>query len=129
MFGGPQLSSQTLGKALATATITLNLLQRSRINPRLSDYAQLNGHYDSNRASMAPPGTRVIAHKKTDQRASWAPPGVDGWYIGLALDHYQCYIVHISDTISDRVVDTLEFSPAHITIPRTASKDMAKIMA
>jgi hypothetical protein len=25
-----------------------------------------------------PPGTRVIAHEKPDQRASWDPHGVDG---------------------------------------------------
>jgi hypothetical protein len=35
---------------------------------------------------------------------------VDGWYIGPALDHYRCYRDHIADTISDRVVYTIEFS-------------------
>jgi hypothetical protein len=91
------------------ATITLNLLRQSRINTRLFAYAQLNGHYDFNRAHMAPPGTRVTTREKPDQRASWEPHGVNGWYIGPALDHYRYFIVYISDTRSDRIVDTVDF--------------------
>jgi hypothetical protein len=52
---------------LPQATITLNLLIKSRINPRVSAYAQLNGNFDFNRTTLAPPGTRVIAHEKPDQ--------------------------------------------------------------
>jgi hypothetical protein len=70
---------------------------------------------------MAPPGTRIVVHEKPDQRAIWSPNGVDGWYIGTALDHYRCYRVHVSYTISYRVVDTVEFF--------TASKDLATIVA
>jgi hypothetical protein len=61
----------------------------------MSSYAQLNGHFDFNRTPLAPPGTRLIAHEKPDQRASWDPHGVDGYYMGPALDHYICYQVHI----------------------------------
>jgi hypothetical protein len=57
-------------KLLPQATITLNLLRKSRINPRMSAYAQLNGHFDFNRTPLPPPGTRIIAHEKPDQRAS-----------------------------------------------------------
>jgi hypothetical protein len=57
-------------KLLAQETIALNLLRKSRINPRMSAYAQLNGHFYFNRTPLAPPGTRVIAHEKPDQRAS-----------------------------------------------------------
>jgi hypothetical protein len=76
-------------KLLPQATITLNLLRKSRINPRMSAYAQLNGHFDFNRTPLAPPGTRIIAHEKPNQRASWDPHGVDGYYLGPALDHYR----------------------------------------
>jgi hypothetical protein len=57
-------------KLLPQATITLNLLRKSRINSRMPAYAQLNGHFDFNRTPLAPPEIRVIAHDKTDQRAS-----------------------------------------------------------
>jgi hypothetical protein len=42
-------------KLLPHATITLNLLRKSRINPRMSAYAQLNGNFDFNRTPLAPP--------------------------------------------------------------------------
>jgi hypothetical protein len=57
-------------KLLPQAKITLNLLRKSRINPRMSAYAQLNGHFDFNSMPLAPPCTRVIAHEKPDQQAS-----------------------------------------------------------
>jgi hypothetical protein len=56
-------------KVLPQATITLNLLRKSRINPRMSAYSQLNEHFYFNRTPrtpMAPPGTRIIAHEKPD---------------------------------------------------------------
>jgi hypothetical protein len=67
---------------LPQATITLNLLRKSIINPRMSAYAQLNGNFDFNRTPLDPPGTRIISDEKTDQRASWDPHGVDGYYLG-----------------------------------------------
>jgi hypothetical protein len=65
-------------KLFPQAIITLNILRKSRINPRMSPYAQLNGNFDLNMTPLAPPGTGVIAHEKPDQRASWDPHGVDG---------------------------------------------------
>jgi hypothetical protein len=116
-------------KLLPQATITLNLLQKSRINPRMSAYAQLNGHFDFNKTHLAPPGTRIIAHKKPDQRASWDPHGLDGYYLGPALDHYSCYQVHITKTKGTRIVDTVEFPPAKLAMSSTSSKDLSSIEA
>jgi hypothetical protein len=56
----------------------------------MSAYDQLNGHFDFNRTPLPPPpGTRIIAHEKPDQRAPWDPHGLDGYYLGPALDHYR----------------------------------------
>jgi hypothetical protein len=52
------------------ANITLNLLRGSRINPKLSAYAQIHGFFDYNRTPLAPPGTRVLAHEPKDVRGS-----------------------------------------------------------
>jgi hypothetical protein len=103
-------------KLLPQLKITLNLLRKSRINPRMSAYAQLNGHFDFNRTPLAPPGTRIIAHEKPDQRASWDPHGLDGYYLGPALEHYRFYQVHITKTKGARIVDTVEFPPAKLAI-------------
>jgi hypothetical protein len=116
-------------KLLQQATITLNLFRKSRINPRMSAYAQLNGHFDFNRTPLAPPGTRVIAHEKPDQQASWDPHGVDGYYLGPALDHYPCYQVHVTKTKGARINDTVEFFPSKLAMPNTSSKYLARIAA
>jgi hypothetical protein len=114
----PNFSLKLWDKLLPQATITLNLLKKSRINPRMSTYAQLNGHFDFNRTPMAPPVTRIIAHEKPDQRASWKPHGFDGYYLGPALAHYRYYQVHITKTKETRIVDTVQFPPSKIAMPQ-----------
>jgi hypothetical protein len=54
---------------------------------------------------------------------------LDGYYLGPALDHYRCYQVHITKTKGTRIVDTVEFFPATLLMPRTSSKDLASIAA
>jgi hypothetical protein len=98
-------------KLLPQATITFNLLRNSRINQSMSAYPKLNGHFDFSKTPLPPPGTQIIAHEKPDQRASWDPHGLDGYYLGPALDHYRCCQVHITKTKGNRIVDTVEFPP------------------
>jgi hypothetical protein len=55
------------------------------------------------------------------------PHGLDGYYLGPALDHYCCYQVHITKTKGTQIVDTVEFPPAKLAMPSTSSKDPASI--
>jgi hypothetical protein len=55
-------------RLLPQALLTLNLLRGSRINPKLSAYAQVHGTYDFNRTPIAPPGIRVLVHQKPSVR-------------------------------------------------------------
>ena len=103
-------------RLLHQAELTLNLLRPSRLNPKLSAYSQLEGAFDFNGTPLAPPGTRVIVHEKPTQRRTWALHGINGWYIGPAMDHYQCYRVWIPSTHAERIADTIHFFP---TILRT----------
>jgi hypothetical protein len=80
-------------RLLPQAVSTLNMLRISRINPKLSASTHIDGSYDYNRVSIAPPGTRLIAHETPNRRITWALHGQDGWYIGPALEHYRCYNV------------------------------------
>jgi hypothetical protein len=66
---------------ITQAVITLNLLRQSRLNPKFSAHAQLNGLFDYNKTPQAPPGTKVINQKKTDHHGSWSPHGLNGWYL------------------------------------------------
>jgi hypothetical protein len=102
-------------RLIAQTTTTLNLLRPSRLNPKLSAEAHLNGAFDFNKTPLAPPGTRVLIHETVLNRRSWADHGVDGWYLGSADEHYRCYRVYVTKTAAERIACTLEFSPT--TLP------------
>jgi hypothetical protein len=126
----PSFPLKLWDKLLPQATITLNLFRKSRINPCVSVYAQLNGNYNFNRNPMAPPPvTRIISHDKPDQRAYWDPHGVDGYYVGPAMYHYMCYQVHIKITRGARIIDNVEFFTSRTAMPQTSSNDLATIDA
>jgi hypothetical protein len=65
-------------RLLPQAVITLNMLRTSRINPKLSAYTHIYGQYDFNRAPMAPPCKRIIAHETPNRKRTWAPHGQYG---------------------------------------------------
>ena len=48
---------------------------------RVSEYAHIFGTFDFNAVTIAPPGTKIMAHKKQNQRATRSKHGVSGWYI------------------------------------------------
>jgi hypothetical protein len=112
-------------RLLPQTLLTLNLLRASRINPRLSAYAQLHGAFDFNRTPLGPLGTKVLTHEKPAVRESWAPHGDPGWYIGLSAHHYRCYQIYSIETGAERTTDTLSWFPKHVRMPQTSSADAA----
>jgi hypothetical protein len=104
--------------------LTLNLLRGSRINPKLSAWAQVNGSFDFNRTPIGPPGTCVLAHKKPSNGETWLPHALDGWYVGPALDSYRCYNVWLCDTYAVRICDTLTWYPTKVRMPASSSNDI-----
>ena len=96
-------------RLLPQAEITLNLFQTSRINPSLSAYAQVHGQFDYNWTPIAPPGTPVIVFENAVQRGTYGPKGTNGWYIGPAMNHYQCYKTYITTNGGKQTSETLEF--------------------
>jgi hypothetical protein len=112
-------------RLLPQAVITLNMLRTSRINPKFSAATHIYGQYDFNRAPMAPPGKRIIAHETPNRWRTWAPHGQDGWYIGPALEHYRCYTVYITKTRGERVVETVDFFPENFKLLFPSAQDLA----
>ena len=110
-------------RLLPQAELTLNLLHASRLNPKLSAYAQLEGTFDFTHTPLTPPGTHVIIHEKPTTRQTWAPHGTDGWYLGPALHHYQCYRIWVPRTHAERIVDTISFFPKAVPLPELTHKD------
>ena len=121
----PEFPLRLWCRLLRQSEITLNLLRPSRINPKLSAYAQIEGNFDFNRTPLAPPGTRVVAHEKPGQRDTWDAHGVDGWYVGPAMLHYRCWEIYIISTNADRICDTVAFFPKNVSMPHLSSTDAA----
>jgi hypothetical protein len=69
------------------------------------------------------------SHEKPGKRRTWAPHGQHGYSLGPAMHHYRCQNVYISTTVSDRVVDTLEFFPHNYQMTQLSSTDRLLIMA
>ena len=76
---------------LPQTELTLNLLRCSRIDTPIFAWAQLHGTFDFSAHPIAPLGMRIVLHEKPHQRATWAPHGVEGFYLGPALNYYRCY--------------------------------------
>ena len=91
------------------ATISLNMLRSSKLNKSISAYHMLNGQFNYLSTPMAPPGSPVMIHQKAEQRHSWAPRALPGWYIGPAMHHYRCFQVYQCNTGHIRISDTVVF--------------------
>ena len=96
-------------RLLPHCLLNLNLLRPSRINPKISAYAQLHDAFDFNCTPLAPPGTKIIIHNKSAIRGSWATGGYEGWYICPTFNHYRCHTVYANHTSHERVADTVNF--------------------
>jgi hypothetical protein len=112
-------------RLIPQAVITLNLLRKSRLNPKLSAHVKLHGLFDYNKTPLAPPGTKLIMHEKPDHRGSWSPHGLNGWYIGPEMEHYRAHMVYCSTTGHERISDTVDFFPKHCKVPGLSSTDAA----
>jgi hypothetical protein len=108
-------------RLIPQAEISLNLLRGSRINPKLSAWAQIHGSFDYNRTPLGPPGTRVLAHEKPDARTTWSPHTLDGWYVGPAMNSYRCHQIWIWETRAVRICDTLTWFPTNVPTPASSS--------
>ena len=98
-------------KLVEQAELTINLLRGSSFSPHVSAWHALNGAFDFSKTPIAPPGMKIVCFEAPDQRKSWAPHGVDGFYIGPAFDHHRCYKVYITDTKATRVTGQLSWHP------------------
>ena len=119
----PEYPAKEWDRFLPQSVITLNLLRNCRFNPKLSAHTALHRVFDYNKTPLAPLGTKVVIHEKTDKRKTWSTHGTDGWYIGPALEHYRCVDCYVPATHSTRIADTVAFIPTVVPIPSTSTED------
>jgi hypothetical protein len=62
-------------------------------------------------------GCKVVVYNNGDTRGSLASRGVNGWYLGLSMDHYRCDLFYIPKTRAYCISGLAELSPQHCQLP------------
>ena len=105
----PKIPLHLWCRLLPQGLMTSNLLRQSRTNPKLSAYVVMEGWHDYSDNPVAPPRIKVVIHEKSTVRKTWAPHGVEGWYLGPATEHYRCCRVYASKIGGERLSDAVDF--------------------
>jgi hypothetical protein len=108
---------------LPQAELTLNLLPKSTLNPRILAWEFFHGPFDFDKTPLALVGCRVLIHAKPVTRRSWDFCAKDSFYIRLALDLYPCFKLVKSNTKSQVISNTAEFCHAYRSIPAPTPDD------
>ena len=110
---------------IAQAELTLAHLRAYTINPAISSY---EGIYGSKHNFSAHPinvlGVRTVALTPADKRESWAPHGIDCFYIGAALQHYRCHRVYVPATNDIRITDSLSWHQTKTFAPGASKEEL-----
>lgn len=104
---------------LPQATLTLNLLRPSALDPLISAWQQLEGSYDYNAHPIHRPGCKVVSFVDPASRGPYSPHGDVGFYLGPAMDHYRCFHIWIPSTRAYRISDTVSWHPEDTFVPDT----------
>jgi hypothetical protein len=96
-------------RLLPQTVLTLNLLQQSNIAPTGLAYQYIHGAFDYNIMPLAPMGCAVQIHKRSEKRGSWAFNSIDRWYLQTSPEYYQCHVIYVKKTRSERISDTVHF--------------------
>ena len=66
---------------------------------------------------LAPMGCAVQIYQSSERRTSWGANAIDGWYLQTSPEHYQCHVIYVKQTKSERMSDTVFFKTKYITQP------------
>ncbi len=98
--------------------VTLNMLCPSCIDPSMLAYETVYGPYDWNCFPLAPPGCKAVVFEAPEMCGTWASRGIDAWYTGPSLDHYQCNHYFVPETMAYHISGSAElFPPPMLSTP------------
>jgi hypothetical protein len=102
---------------LKPTELTLNLLQQSKVVPKISAFAHIHSHHDYMKTPFAPLGCAIKAHVKPDDHRTWDARSDAGYSLGTSMEHHRCFRVYITKTRSTRISNTVHFKHQYITKP------------
>jgi hypothetical protein len=112
-------------KFLVQAELTLNHLRPFADNDKISAYEGIyKSKYDFKAHPIAPIGTKVVVYEPSDQRTSWSPHGIQGFYLGPALKHYRSVAVYIPNTNGIRISDQCQYFPKPFMYPGASTNEI-----
>ena len=104
----PSFQLNIWDKLIPQVLLTLNLLQPSRISPRLSVYTQVNGSFDYKTTLFFPLVINILAHILPKDLISWSIHAVKGIYIGPTMEQYQYNNIWILSTNKICIANTVK---------------------
>ena len=109
---------------LTQAEKSLNMLRRSRLNPKMSADAFLHGQHACDQVPLAPVGWRVFHFVDPSDRPSFSTHGVRGHHICFAPKHCRCCENLVTTAGKTRAGDAIVFfPPSHCTLPTAPSPE------
>ena len=107
---------------------TLNLSRPSKINPKVSAYTIIDGHFDYSKTLLAPSGMKAIARVTTNDRTTWGPHEESGWIVGSTPKHFRCWKVLIKLTKKVRTSNTVDFFPVRCGNPLLTEAEQISLL-
>jgi hypothetical protein len=106
-----------------TGTAGRNPIEHDATAPAISAYEQIHWPFDYNKTPIAPLGHHLLVHVKPEQRDAWDPRAEKAFYIGPAMKHYRCLMVHVTETDATHITDTLTWLPGITRVPIATPED------
>jgi hypothetical protein len=68
------------------------------------------------------PKQSFIIYEDSNSRASWAPHGLNAWFLGPSKDHYRCHLYFVPETSGYRVSGSTELFPQYCIAPHFSNE-------
>jgi hypothetical protein len=100
-----------LDVCVAQMELTLNILHPYEYDPQISAHHGIFGStFDFMSHPIAPAGSKVLTWDSPDTRGSWADHGIEGIYVGPAINHFRAFRIWVPQTSAMRVSATVVLS-------------------
>jgi hypothetical protein len=97
----PDFSHACLDKCLPQMELTLNVIHPFEYDDNISAYEGVHPtKFDFKRHPIAPLGCKVLTWDAPENRGSWAYHGIEGMYIGPALNHFRSFTIWVPSTLA-----------------------------
>lgn len=72
---------------------------------------------------LGPMGCAIQVHQALHRWHTWAEHALDGWFLQLSDEHYQCHVIFIHKTRSEMISNMAFFEHRYITQPTLTPDD------